>query len=81
VTADQQPKPPGTAPDASRSPPALHVIRSPSARAASPEAGPAGRDEPEHEWAAKARRGDMDAFRQLIEAFQDRVFRVGYEHF
>ncbi|MGE3174019.1 MAG: RNA polymerase sigma factor [Planctomycetota bacterium] len=69
VTADQ-PKQPGTAPEAPRSPPPLHVVRSPQT------APVAGEREPEHEWAARARRGDMDAFRQLIEAFQDRVYRV-----
>lgn len=72
MTADHQPKPPGTAGEPPRSAPALHVLR--DSQSSTP-AGDADHD-PAREIVAAAQRGSTDAFRQLVELFQDRVFRV-----
>jgi RNA polymerase sigma-70 factor (ECF subfamily) len=39
-------------------------------------AADAGESDPAREWMLAAQRGDMDAFRVLLEMFQDRVMRV-----
>jgi len=72
VTADHQPNPPGTAPEPPRSPPALHVVRG---LQPPPPADDDERD-PTRELVAAAQGGSTDAFRRIVELFQDRVFRV-----
>ncbi len=72
MTADHQPKPPGTAADPPRSPPALQVVREPRSSTPSSDA----EREAARELVAAAKQGSTDAFRQLVEQFQQRVFRV-----
>lgn len=77
MTADHQPKPPGTAADPARSPPALHVVRAPQSTV--PGDSVPGDDverEATRALVTAARSGDTEAFRQIVEQFQDRVFRV-----
>lgn len=70
VTADRKPIAEGTTPG-----PARLVVGSPPLRR---EPRPAGdvADDPAREPMLAAQRGDMDAFRTLVEMFQDRVMRV-----
>ncbi|MEC7584644.1 MAG: sigma-70 family RNA polymerase sigma factor [Planctomycetota bacterium] len=56
-----------------RSPGELRVVRP---LASLPEVVGSTEVEPATEWLHKAQAGDQDAFRKLIEGFQDRVFRV-----
>jgi RNA polymerase sigma-70 factor, ECF subfamily len=72
VTAEKKPLPAGTAPGPMR---LAAAPSSPVLRHAVPTA--AGDDvDPAHDAVSRARRGDLDAFRTLVEMFQDRVMRV-----
>lgn len=70
MTAEKKPTTQGTAGPAPR---LLAAIRAEWAR---DPAGDEPRDDPARALMQRAQRGDLDAFRQLIEMFQDRVFRV-----
>jgi RNA polymerase sigma-70 factor, ECF subfamily len=72
VTAEKKPLLPGTGPGPMRLAPASSstVVR----QAAQPAAG--SETDPAHEPMLRARQGDLDAFRTLVEMFQDRVMRV-----
>lgn len=72
MTADHRPKPPGTAPDPARSPRPLHVVREPQ-----PTPTPAELEsDPTRALVVAAQGGDTEAFRRIVELFQERVFRV-----
>ena len=71
MTAEREPELSGTAPSELRSSPPSPGGRPPLVVAAAPELR-----EQAHTLARLAGKGDMDAFRRLIETFQDRVTRV-----
>jgi RNA polymerase sigma-70 factor, ECF subfamily len=72
VTAEKKPLPAGTAPGPMR------LAAAPSSSVLRPAVPPAAGDDgdPAHDAVSRARRGDLDAFRTLVEMFQDRVMRV-----
>lgn len=72
MTAEKKPNPQGTAGATPRLLAALRVDlpREPANPGASPT------DDPARDSMLRAQRGDLDAFRELVEMFQDRVFRV-----
>jgi len=76
VTAEQQPRTPGTTPPDPRSSPALRVVRIHEPPPAVAGTHPAGSGDPELDLVRRAQRGDVEAFAGLVAAFQDRIFRV-----